>query len=178
MKITEDNFIHEIKNKNEDGLYYLIREYGWIIKTIINKHLFYLEEYKEECFNDCLLAIWENIDSYDNTRASFKNWIGVIAKHRSIDYMRKYLKHRDILNIDNECIKTEDNIIDNLLKMELEKELEDMLKNLSEEDREIFKSYYFEDRSINEIARDKKMNESVIYNRLSRGRKKIRDKYK
>ena len=36
LKITEDNFIEELKYKNEDALYYFIENYGWIIKTVMS----------------------------------------------------------------------------------------------------------------------------------------------
>lgn len=61
-----------MKKGNEDSLMYVIDNYGGLIKTIINKHLFYLDAYKEECISDCFLAIWENIESYDETKSEFK----------------------------------------------------------------------------------------------------------
>ena len=92
MKITEENFIQQLKKRNEKALEYVINNYGWILKTVIKKHLHYLPNYYEECMNDCLLAIWNNIDAYDVKRNSFSNWIGKIAKYKSIDYVRKYIK--------------------------------------------------------------------------------------
>uniref|UniRef100_UPI0039047390 sigma factor n=1 Tax=Gudongella sp. SC589 TaxID=3385990 RepID=UPI0039047390 len=92
MRITEDNFIQEIKKRNEKALEYVIENYGWILKTVLKKHLFYLQDYYDECMNDCLLAVWENINNYNPEKSNFKNWVGGIAKYKSIDYTRKYLK--------------------------------------------------------------------------------------
>ncbi len=74
--------------------------------------------------NDCLLAIWENIHSYDPKRSSFKNWIGGIAKYKSIDYTRKYLKDLENENIEDVIIPTEDNSIKEILKSEIREETE------------------------------------------------------
>ena len=49
-----------------------------------------------------------------------------------------------------------------------------MLNSLSEQDREIFKKLYFEGKNINEISEDTGLSRSVLYNRLSRGKKKLR----
>ena len=76
MEITKDNFIDELKKKNEKALEFVIDNYSYILMGIINKNLFYFEDRKEECLNDCLLAIWENIDSYDCENAKFTSWIG------------------------------------------------------------------------------------------------------
>ncbi len=172
--IKEDNFIKEIKKKNEDGLIYIIENYGWIMESIIAKHLFYLQEYREECFNDCLLAIWENIDSYNIEKSSFKNWIAGIAKYKSIDYIRKYLKNMDDINIEKLNLKIKDKSLENLLEEEMEKEINDILSCSSEEDKIIFRKFYLYGDSAKEIARDINLNEGNIYNRLSRGRKKLK----
>ena len=103
--------------------------------------------------NDCLLAIWENIHSYDPKRSSFKNWIGGIAKYKSIDYTRKYLKDLENENIEDVIIPTEDNSIKEILKSEIREETEKCsavyLKRI-----EIFQKLYFEDKDMNEISKD------------------------
>ncbi len=174
MKITEDNFIEELKYKNEDALYYFIENYGWIIKTVMSRYLFYLEEYKDECFNDCLLGIWNNIDSYDGDRSSFTNWVSVIARYNSIDYVRKYLKYKEEKNIEDFNIESED-IIDEILRKEVANELNNMLKNLSKKDQMLFEKFYFKNKTANDISKETNMTEENIYTRLSRGRKKMKD---
>ena len=66
---------------------YVIDEYGGLIKAVIRKNMSCLKEYQEECMNDVLLSIWENIASYHPEKNSFKNWIAAIAKYKSIDYI-------------------------------------------------------------------------------------------
>lgn len=174
MKITEENFIGEMKKGNEKTLEYVIDNYAWILKTVLKKHLFYIPNLYDECMNDCLLAIWENIHSYDPKRSSFKNWIGGIAKYKSIDYTRKYLKDLENENMEDVIIPTEDNSIKEILKSEIREETEKMLSSLSKEDREIFQKLYFEDKDMNEISKDTGLSKSILYNRLSRGKKKMR----
>lgn len=175
MNINEDNFIKEMKKGNEKSLLYVIDNYGWILKTVIKKHLFYLPSYYDEVMNDCLLSIWENINSYDSENSSFKNWVGSIAKYKSIDYIRKYLKDRENRNIEDMVIVAEDSPLKEILKNEINKETEQMLLSLSEEDRKIFKMLYFEQMSMDEISKETGHTKSILYNRLSRGRNKIRD---
>jgi RNA polymerase sigma factor (sigma-70 family) len=176
LKITEENFIEQMKKGNEKALEYVIDNYGWVLKTVLKKHLFYIMDHYEECMNDCLLAIWENVHSYNPEKSDFKNWIGGIAKYKSIDYTRKYLRDLETGNIEDIDVVAEDNPLIEILKNEIDEEVEKMLQNLSEEDRKIFVKYYLKDREIDEISRDTGLSKSVLYNRLSRGRRKIRKK--
>lgn len=174
LKITEENFVEQMKKRNEKSLEYVIDNYVWILKTVIKRHLFYLPNYYDECMNDCLLSIWENIHYYDPGRSSFKNWIGGIAKYKSIDYVRKYLKDLENENIEDMNLPVEDNSLKEMLSKEISEETERLLSSLSKEDREIFKNIYFEDKDINQVSKDTGLSKPILYNRLSRGKKKIR----
>jgi len=48
---------------------------------------------------------------------------------------------------------------------------------LSEEDRKIFRQYYVEDQEVETIAQAMRVKESNVYNRLSRGRTRLRKIY-
>ncbi len=173
LKITEENFIKQLRKRNEEALDYVIDNYAWILKTVIKKHLFYLPHFYEECMNDCLLAIWNNIYSYDPTKSSFKNWVGGIAKYKSIDYVRKYLKDLDNENIDGLSIPVEDNSLKEILSNEISEETKNMLNSLSKEDKEIFKKLYYDEKNMDEISKDTGLSKSILYNRISRGKKKM-----
>lgn len=60
------------------------------------------------------------------------------------------------------------------MNLEVQQEIEELLSNLKEKDREIFRKYYLEDVSLEVIARDINTSVDNLYNRISRGRKKIR----
>jgi len=177
LQISEDNFIEELKKKNEKALEYVIDNYGWVLKTVIKKHLRYLPDFYEECLNDCLISIWTNIGYYDPKKSSFKNWLGGVAKYKSINYVRKYLKDLENESIDNIAHFTEDNALKEVLSKEISQETEKMLKCLSEEDRKIFIKLYFENKNMDEISVDTGLSKPVLYNRLSRGRKKMREAF-
>lgn len=62
-----------------------------------------------------------------------------------------------------------------LMEKELSYEVDVLLNNLKEEDKELFISYYIDDKEIEDIAKETGVKKSSIYNRLSRGRKKLKD---
>lgn len=178
MKITEENFILKLKQKDNKALEYVIDNYGWIIKSIVKKNMYNLEMYKDECINDILLGVWNNIESFDEERSTFKNWVAGISKYKTIDYKRKYLNNLQYENIDDIEIKIEDNFHKKLIENQLSKDLEDMLSHLKEKDRALFIKLYVEEKDIETISEETQMHRDVIYNRVSRSKKKLRDIFK
>ncbi|WP_045143683.1 sigma-70 family RNA polymerase sigma factor [Clostridium butyricum] len=174
MKINEENFLNQLKKKNEKALDYVIDTYGWIIKSVIKKHLYNLQSVQDECINDVLLGLWNNIDKFDENKSEFKNWIAGIAKFKAIDYKRKYLRELDNENVDDLNITVDDSIHE-LLKNELSLEMQEMMNSLKEKDRELFYKLYVEEIEVDKVSQETGIKRDVIYNRVSRAKKKLRD---
>lgn len=173
--INEENLVIELKRKNEKALEFVIKQYGGLIKSIIETTLYKFKDTGiiEECMDDVLLAIWENSHKFLE-EGSFKSWIGAIAKFKAIDYGRKnvkFLYHEDIDEADM-AIGCEASL--KIINEEINKELKNLLKNLKDEDKEIFIRKYFNDEKSKDIANDIGRDEKFINNRLSRGRKKLK----
>lgn len=177
MKINEENFIIQLRKRNEKALDYVIDTYGWIIKSIVKKHLYNLQSVQDECINDVLIVIWNNIDTFDENKSEFKNWVAGIAKFKSIDYKRKYLKGLEYENIDDLNISVSESTYE-ILENELSLEVEEMLNCLNEKDRDLFYKLYVEEIEVNKISEETGMKRDAIYNRVSRAKKKIRDIFK
>lgn len=174
MKITEDNFITQLKKKNEKALHYVVEEYGWLIQTVVRKHLASIPNYEDECINDVLLAVWTHIENYHPDESSFSNWLAGIARYKAIDYKRKYMITSLQQIFEDSDYVMPDNTLDRLLAKEMQEEVRAMLSCLSSEDQQIFKRHFFEEVEIDEIAKEMGLKRSAIYNRISRGRKKLR----
>lgn len=172
--MTDELIIKHLKNKKEKGLQELINKYLDLIASIVRYHLADIKIYEEECIDDILLSIWNNIDKYDKSKSSFKNWIASISKNKCIDYKRKYIEkylnthelHESIPYIDKDKLNTE-----------IKNEIEDLLSSLSVEDKSLFIQHYIYGYEITEIASNSNKSVTSLYNRISRGRKKLSDIY-
>ena len=178
MKIEEGNLISQLRKKNEKALDYVIDNYGWIIKSIVRKHLYNLKSVQDECINDILLGIWNNIDSFDESKSEFKNWVAGIAKFKSIDYKRKYLKGLEFENVDDLDISVPDTTYEEIIKNELDNDINEMLNCLKKKDRDLFYKLYVEEKEVKDVSFETGLKREVIYNRLSRGKKKIQELFK
>lgn len=161
--------IKYIKKGNSKGMEMLIDNYNGLLTSVIRKHISPINNYEEECISDVLLAIWDNIKGFNEKESSFKNWICAIARYKAIDYKRKYIS-----KISEELDQELSYIDENLYKLELEEDIEELLSSLNHKDRELFRRYYLDGDKLEEIAVENNTNVSNLHSRLSRGRKKIR----
>ena len=174
MKINDENVVQQLKRRNEKALYYIIDQYGGLIKSIMQKYLSLFESVHEECLDDVLLSIWNHIDSFDEDKNTFKNWVAAITKYKAIDYQRKYKKYLEQRNIENVVVASPIYVENEVLANQLSATSENMLSHLKEKDQALFIKHYFDDKNVDELAEEMGVKKSVIYNRLSRGRNKLR----
>lgn len=177
MKIGENNFVQQLQLHNEKALLYVVDQYGSLLMSVIRKHLFTLPERQEECLNDVLLKIWENINSFDEAKNSFKNWAAAVARYRSIDYLRSSQREVKQVSLEDTDIPQEDAVLASLIEREISDELERMLGCLKPADKKLFLKLYVEEESIEQVSREMAMDKTIIYNRVSRAKKKIRKNY-
>ncbi|WP_392486161.1 sigma-70 family RNA polymerase sigma factor [Haloimpatiens sp. FM7315] len=163
-----------IKKRNEKGMELLIDQYAPLIKAIVKKHMYNLSQYYEECISDVYLSIWDNITSFDKKKNSLKNWIAAISKYKAIDYKRKYLKTLNHMDISDLNIESDYKIEKEVLKNELEDEIEEILKCLNPFDKELFIKIFVKEESVKEVSKEFNIKPSLVYNRISRGKNKIR----
>jgi RNA polymerase sigma-70 factor (ECF subfamily) len=171
LKITEDNVVQQILKRNEKGIAFIIHQYGGLLTAIIKRQLNNQQQDYEECLDDVLLAVWNNISSFDPAKNSFKHWIAAIAKYKAIDYQRRQStmqnKQLSVAEMDESIMQTG--------PQPGHDRVEELLEQLSAGERYIFEKYYLEGRSSGEIARHFNAKESWVNNKLSRGRKKLRN---
>lgn len=164
--MEEKSLIKKIKNRDEKGLIEFINIYGPTIKSAIYPVLSQHKELIDEVLNESLLAIWENINSFDSGRSSLKNWSATVAKYKAIDALRKELRHTSV-NIES---------IESLSCTDIHQldEVDQILKHLTPDDQNIFKKLFIEGYSYDDISKDLKISKKALYNRVSRGKKLLK----
>lgn len=176
MNISDDELVQLIILKKQWAFDELVQRYGRLIESIVRYHLKDISMWQEDCINDILFAIWQNIDRFDSHKNSLKNWIGAVSKYRSINYKRKF--YRDLTAGELSDDLTDGEEVDaELIKQEIESEIISLLSALKPVDREIFIEHYINGVSLQDIAVNMNKKTGWIYNRVSRGRRKLRTIY-
>ncbi len=174
MQITEKNFVEQMKRKNEQAVAFVINEYGWVLKNVVKRQMSTLPHLWDDCMNDTLLAVWQNIDSFDPSKSTFSNWLAGVCRFKALTYVRKYIQasKEDLMEQMPEWkdVKAEQDF----LRQEYDEAVEEILACLKEEDAKIFRLIYVEGLSMDEVAEEMQMSKTVIYGRISRGKKQVR----
>lgn len=173
MRINKENYITQLRRHNEKALEFVLEEYGGLLLSIIRRHLFCLPGLQEECMNDVLFKIWKHIGQFDENKSTFKNWIAGIARYQAIDYLRKHIRDLEQMNLDDIEAGKEDEQLVKLMEEEISEEVESILSCLNQEDRSIFLKLFYEEKDVEEISRELGLKKEIIYNRVSRGKRKI-----
>lgn len=174
MKITEDNFVEQLKKHNEQALVYVIDTYGWVLKTVVKRQMSTLEYLWDDCMNDTLLAVWNNIDSFWPEKNEFQNWLAGVCRFKALTYVRKYIQSSKEDLVEQMPEWKDEKAEKEFLQKEYEEEVETILSYLKEEDARIFRMIYLEDMTMDEVSEKMQMSKTVIYGRISRGKKQIR----
>lgn len=134
-------------------------------------------EEAEEATQDTLLEAYQSLGRYDARKASFQTWLMRIAYHTALKHYRQRQKYVTIVDMEQQWLDTiPDNEADALLgdttndRVAL---MEKAIGMLKPDDQMLLNLYYFDDRSIREIACITEHEESYLYSRLQWIRKKL-----
>lgn len=169
--MDDEQIVSGILRKDEHALDYLLDKYGGLIKAITKYHLSMDYRAQEECMNDVLMILWNKMNQYNPEKNTLRNWIGAVCKYKCINYKQKYYREQ-YEELDESTVQAK-SPEQEILERELSEETEELLSALSEEDQMIFLKKYLENDSIQDISKSMKLSPSVIYNRISKGKKKI-----
>lgn len=176
MDEEDKKIIEGILKKDKFALTKLVNKYGSTIHNVVRSIL--KEDYEsegiDECIDDILICLWKNIDCFSEEKGNFKWWLIAVAKNRALSYKKSFKKSLNNVDIDEVKIASKDSVEAMYLNIEGKKEMEEILNSLEPKDREIFIRRYFRDEKISEISKAMNMSSISIYNRLSRGRKKLK----
>ena len=166
-----------IKN-NELDLERIINEYSSyiaiIIKNMASTNL--SNEDKEEIISEVFFILWKNKHKLDINK-SLSSYIAGITRNLVKEYLRKIKINVDISDYENSLYGYDkiDFLDTNIQEI---RHIEKKLENMKEIDKTIFLDFYYSSKSIKDIAKEQKMSEFSVKQRLYRIRNKIKKEVK
>ena len=129
----------------------------------------------EEIVSDVFVALWRTAERLDEGKP-LKGYLAAIARNASVDRLRRQrpedpLPEDDLLTADEAQGPEAE-----ALRREQAETLRRLLLEMAADDRAIFIRFYYCRQTVHEIASLMDMNESTVKARLSRGRKKLRER--
>lgn len=128
------------------------------------------EEQIEDVLQETMLSAYLNLPKLKENKY-FKTWIIKIL----INNCNKSFKHKTLVSLENEDIDKYVGAEENQNK---ELEFEDIISFLNTEEKTILTLYYYLSYTTKEIAKILNKKEGTITSKISRAKKKIKNKYK
>jgi RNA polymerase sigma factor (sigma-70 family) len=152
----------------------LIKSYAFKVPGLEQKEVF-----AEELIQETMLKVWTRADSFDPHLASPGTWIFTIARNMRIDMLRKSARHvvntvslqhdEDDSALDLEDIWFEDELSDVytiVSQQRTETLIRESLRTLPEDQAEILRKVYMEDKSHTEVAEELQLPLGTVKSRV------------
>ena len=176
--MNKDREIKRYIKNNELDLERIINEYSSYIAIIINNMAStnLSNEDKEEIISEVFFILWKNKHKLDINK-SLSSYIAGITRNLIKEYLRKIKVDVDISDYENSLYSYDKIEFFNTEIQEI-RNIEKKLENMKEIDKTIFLDFYYSSKSIKDIAKEQKMSEFSVKQRLYRIRNKIKKEVK
>ena len=135
------------------------------------------EDYAKDIFQEAFIACWKNIKADKlSENGNVEAYLYTIAKNKWTDYLRSP-DYKKTMHDGNGIIQqslNEESLVDENNEEEKRKVLQLALKQLAVGCKELLTKFYFERRSMNEIAEELKLSSASTRNKKYRCMEKLR----
>ena len=172
--INDQHYINQIIEGNTNAFSVLVNQYKDLVFTLAYKMLKNKEE-AEEVSQDTFIKTFNSINKFKGD-SKFSTWIYKITYNTCLDRLKKGKKDNNVVYIEDfneHQVKTIENILENIDEKERNQKIQECLQLLPSEEAFLLTLYYFDDQSIEEIAKVIDCNANNVKIKLYRGRKKL-----
>lgn len=176
MKYSEIELISEIRKRNPDAFEFLVDKY--------TKPVYYLaynilriscsKEDIEECVSDVFIDAWRKIEQFDINRGGLKTWVLILTKYKALEYKRRFEKS-NVIELIDEQVKSPVDLEKQVIDRETQLAVLETIHTFSDLDKQLFIRRYFLGEDISALMSSMGLSRTAVDNRLTRGRKKIKE---
>lgn len=172
MERETNEFINDLRRRKPAAQQRLLADYGPLVFRIVVRMVGQTED-AEEVYQDVFVKALTSISTFDERKASLATWLSRIAYNESVNHMRR--NRMDFVLLDDNEMETamEDLPSDHHDDEQAVLLLEQAMALLPTTEQTLLSLFYYENRSLQEIAYITDSKPTTIGSRLSRIRKKL-----
>ena len=174
--MKETDLTEELRRQNPKAQQQTIDRYGREVFAQVVR-LIPVMENAEEVYQDVFVKVFSHIGQHDAERSSLRTWISRIAYNEAVSFLRR--KRMPVVYFEDyghEADKLSEAEVDETLghaNAETVQLIRAALKHLPPEERALVTMFYYEERSLKEIADITESIPTTVASRLCRTRKKL-----
>jgi RNA polymerase sigma-70 factor (ECF subfamily) len=180
-KITEDEIalIKSAKAGNESAFNALFYKYKGFVEQILFRYIKDMDEARD-ITNIVFLKVHDKLSTFTDY-TSFGGWLRIIANHTAVDYLREMKNKSNVLGeadgrlpSEETSSSLEDELVDHLTYEYLLAEF----NKFPEATRKVFRLFYVNNMTVEQISKALSMPQGTIKSTLSRTRRKFKSHFK
>ncbi len=162
---SEQELVLSLKQKDETAFSYLYDNYAAALNGVIYGMVNDFAT-SEDILQEAFLKIWNNIDSYDETKGKLYTWMRRITNNLTLDTLKSKQHRQQGKVVDNELavahVQGANNINERLNSLDLQKKLD----TLDKKQRVILDMSYFQGYTQEEIAQELDMPVGTVKTKI------------
>ena len=174
MTTNDEKIINQIIAGDPNAFSVLVDRYKDLVFTLSLKMLKNREE-AEEVAQDTFIKVFKSLSKFKGD-SKFSTWIYKVTYNSCLDRLKKNKKEQLKVAIDEYTehqVKTIDNALENMVEEERQQAIKACLELLPPDDSFLLTLYYFEEQSLDEIAKVVGLTANNVKVKLFRSRKKL-----
>jgi len=165
-----NQLLKQSQDGNKNSYKQFLTEVQPFVKAIIYKNL-QNQDLVQDIMQEVLIAIHNSLNTYDSERSAH-SWVSVIAKNKSIDYLRsKYHKQSSNVSLDDINVLELGTAEEATINYDLEK----AMMKISDKQQKILSKMKIEGKTAKETAKEVKMSESAVKTSAHRAYKILKE---
>ena len=167
-------YINLIIEGNTNAFNILVDRYKDLVYSLALKMVKNREE-AEEVAQDTFIKVFKSLSKFKGD-SKFSTWIYKVTYNTCLDRLKKQKREQQVVSIDEfntNQIKSIDNALDKMENEEREKAIQDCIQLLPADDAFLLTLFYFEEQSLEEIAKVIGLTANNVKVKLFRSRKKL-----
>jgi len=174
MTTNDQQLIDRIINGDHSAFTILVDRYKDLVFSLALKMLKNREE-AEEVSQDTFIKVFMSLDKFKGD-SKFSTWIYKVAYNTCLDRLKKNKREQHVVPIDEYTeheVKTLDNALHAMEQKERQQTIQNCIQALPSEDAFLMTLFYFEEQSLEEIAKVMEITPNNVKVKLFRSRKKL-----
>ncbi len=165
----EDTIIQNVLAGDTDSFRWIIEQYQVSVFNMIASFI-YDRCAAEDLAQEVFIAAFEKLSSYDSLRCKFSTWLWTIARHKSINYLRKKKRNKP-MHIHHVA---EMDPAQAICKEEFYQRLDRALEALPQHQKRAFVLAEFHQLPYEDIAQIECINLGTVRSRIHRAKQRLR----
>ena len=145
MANDDNNIIERIRGGETSEFAQLVKRYGPSLMVFVGR-IVGVQEDTEDVVQNTFVAAYQHLNDFDPHKAAVLTWHQRIAYHEALYHLRK--RKREVML----PLNISDDVPDELPEDTTAQQLDEAIQQLSPEDQMLLQLYYFDGRSLKEIA--------------------------